>query len=166
MKMIEQLKHKGEMMNEADSSFQNWMESHKNEFGGQRVSLQRDMRAAYMAGRESLFGTSTVSSPEYVAWQASKNAKARAALDSLPYAHLIDNGNGTLTLMHPVPYSRPAQPKTCEHCKHWVKPYVHQDHRCDHIKVSDMVETWGRGDSGATFRPPADFGCTLFEVKE
>jgi hypothetical protein len=107
------------------------------------------------------FGSSTTYSPERKAWQASQNAKARATLDSMPYAHLKDNDDGTLTFLSPVPYSRPALPKTCEHCKHWKKPYLNLGHRCENIKVYDMLD----GGQSAIFEPLADFGCTLFEVK-
>lgn len=150
-------------MNEADSSFQNWMKSHEIEFSGQRVNLQRDMRSAYMAGRDSLFGDSTVSSPEYQAWQANKNAKARATMDSMPYAHLKDNGDGTLTFMNPVPYPRLAQPKTCEHCKHWKANTDYSD-----VKYcwNEAVKKYMVGGRYATLEPPPDFGCLRFEEKE
>lgn len=96
-----------------------------------------------------------------------------AALDSMPYAHLKDNGDGTLTFMSPVPYSRPAQPKTCEHCKHWLRngssgikstsPSFTKEGECRNFHVSDCIESY---DGGGKFISPESFGCTLFQEKE
>lgn len=88
----------------------------------------------------------------------------------LRHAGFVDNGDGTVKINRPVPFSVPTkvQLRTCEHCKHWrVKyeddpPDLSKD--CQNPKVIGMI----MADSirGVFFTTAADFGCTLFEVKK
>ena len=65
--------------------------------------------------------------------------------------------------------SQNEKSKTCQHCKHWELRKLNSagdtESQCKSIDVFDLIDLWGRGEFGATFRPPTDFGCNRWEEK-